>query len=108
MKIISIMVSILVGAMGLPIVASADTGLANQNLQRALNELEAAKVYIQQAQLQTPEHARVVFHYDWLLGDVNKVEDGINQKFNQPKIQPRRVSPIKGDYIGVVGKKANA
>lgn len=86
-----------------PILAQADQQMSNQYLQRAINELEAAKVYVQKAKEQQPANQRVVFHYEWVLSDIDKIEGGIQQKFNMPRIQPRVIKPVNGDYITVVG-----
>ena len=83
---------------------NADTQMANQYLQRAINELQAAKVYIQQAKQQAPKNQRIVFHYDGVISDINKIESGIQEKFNTPRIQPRVIKAVKGDYTTVVGK----
>ena len=87
-----------------PTFAHADVQMANQYLQIAMNELAAAKVYIQKAQAQEPKNERVVFHYDWVLSDINQIQGGIDEKFNKPRIQPRVVKPLKGDYLTVVGE----
>lgn len=86
-----------------PMLAQADEQMSNQYLQRAINELEAAKVYVQKASAQQPANQRVVFHYEWVLSDIDKIEGGIQQKFNRPRIQPRVISLLKGDYMAVVG-----
>lgn len=102
-KLLTILTA-LVAIILFPTISLADTSIANQDLQRAINELEAAKVYIQQAKEQSPPNQRVVFHYGWVLSDIDKVEGGIQQKFNMPRIQPRDIAPLKGDYLTVIGK----
>lgn len=104
MKSTLIVAIVLMSFIFIPVISFADTVTANENLQRAINELEAAKVYVQQAKEQSPPNQRVVFHYDWLLSDINKLEGGIEQKFNRPRIQPRNIVPLKGDYLTVIGK----
>jgi RAQPRD family integrative conjugative element protein len=99
--------SIIVTLLGLsmsPLLAHADTQMANQYLQRAMSELAAAKVYVQKAKQQQPSNERVVFHYDWVLSDIDKIQGGIEQKFDMPRIQPRIIKPVKGDYITIVGQ----
>ena len=100
LKIIIILVSVAF----FPLLALADTAIANQDLQRAINELAAAKVYIQQAREQSPANQRVVFHYAWVLSDIDKISGGIEQKFNMPRIQPRDISSLQGDYLVVIGE----
>lgn len=95
---------ILMTALLIPIVARADQAMANQYLQHAINELQAAKVYVNKAKAQQPANQRVVFHYDWVLADIDSIKGGIRQQFNRPKIQPRVIEPIKGDYITVIGE----
>jgi len=87
-----------------PLMAHADMDMSNQYLQRAINELAAAKVYVQKAKEQQPANQRVVFHYEWVLSDIDKIAGGIQQKFNMPSIQPRVIKPVKGDYITLVGE----
>jgi len=94
----------LVAIVGFPTMSLADTAMANQDLQRAIHELEAAKVYVQKAKEQSPPNQRVVFHYDGVLSDIDKIEGGIQQKFNRPRIQPRDIASLKGDYLTVIGK----
>ena len=88
----------------LSMIAQADEELSNQYLQRAMNELEAAKVYVQEAQAERPTHPRTVFHYQWILSDIDNIEAGIQQQFNRPRVQPRVIEPVKGDYLTVVGE----
>ncbi len=88
----------------MPIFAHADVQMANQYLQVAMSELAAAKVYVQKAQAQEPKNERVVFHYDWVLSDIDQIQGGIDEKFNKPRIQPRVVKSLKGDYLSVVGE----
>lgn len=97
------LITLLPAILATPILGRADTQMADQYLQVAINELAAAKVYVQKAQAQAPKNQRVVFHYDWVLSDINRIEAGIAQKFSQPKIQPRVIKPIAGDYLGIVG-----
>ncbi len=87
----------------MPTLARADTQMANQYLQIAMNELAAAKVYVQKAQDATPNNERVVFHYDWVLSDISRIQSGIGQKFSMPRIQPRVIKPLTGDYLTLVG-----
>lgn len=84
----------------------ADEQLSNQYLQRALSELDAAKVYVQKAKEQEPPNQRVVFHYEDVMADIDKIEGGIEEKFNMPKVQPRTIEPVSGDYIGLVGQES--
>jgi RAQPRD family integrative conjugative element protein len=88
----------------MPGLTFADEQLSNQYLQRALSELDAAKVYVQQAKEQEAPNQRVVFHYEDVLSDIDKIEGGIQEKFNMPKVQPRTIEPVSGDYIGLVGQ----
>jgi RAQPRD family integrative conjugative element protein len=84
--------------------AFATIQMANLNLQRAMNELDAAKVYVEMAKQQEPKNTRVIFNYHRVISDVNQIEAGIRQKFLKAKIQPRIIKPIRNDYIGLVGK----
>jgi len=93
---------------GISASAHADLALANQDLHQALNELDAAKVYVTEASKEEPVGERVQFHYDWLLSDIDQVESGINEKFDKPEIEPRVIAPIKGDYLMMAGEKSGA
>ncbi len=84
----------------------ADVMLANQDLREAMNELEIAKSDVMQAKKQEPTNERVQFHYDELIADLNKVESGIQAKFEETPVEPRVLAPISGDYLGLVGENS--
>jgi RAQPRD family integrative conjugative element protein len=81
----------------------SDVMLANQDLREAINDLEIAKSDVMQAKKQEPTNERVQFHYDEVILDLNKVESGIQAKFEETPVEPRVLAPISGDYLGLVG-----
>lgn len=89
----------------LPLSSVASNHSANQDLRRALLALNAAKTYVAQAQSVAPKTTRVVFHYDLVNRDISRVMAGIEAKFEAASVQPRRMNPIKGDYLSMVGQK---
>ena len=92
-------VAILCLFIGLSTLSFADELLANQDLREALNDLEIAKSDVMQAKKQEPINERMEFHYDELIADLNKVESGIQAKFDKTPLEPRVLEPITGDYL---------
>ena len=91
-------------SLGLSTFSFADGMLANQDLREAFNDLEIAKSDVMQAKKQTPTNERVQFHYDELILDLNKVESGIQAKFDKTPLEPRVLEPITGDYLRLIGE----
>ena len=84
--------------------ASASTALENANLALVVRQLQAVYPLIYKAQQQANPNAREQFHYAWLRGDLGKIIAGINQKLKPQPIEPRKITPIKGDYITIRSK----
>ncbi len=93
-------------SLGFSSFAFADLRLANQNLREAINEIEVVKSDVRQAKKQEPTNERVQFHYDELIADLNKVESGIQAKFEESPVEPRALEPITGDYLRLVGERS--
>jgi RAQPRD family integrative conjugative element protein len=79
-------------------------------LQQVLNQLNEMQSLIEAASREQPQNVRIQFHYarytdargrwhNGLLEDVRAIKQGIEEKLNQPMMEPRTVMPIKGDYI---------
>lgn len=80
-------------------------------LTQILNQIDAMKPLIIAAEKAQPANTRIKFHYsryrdshgnlhNGLLEDVQAIKSGISQKLNDTRVEPRVVTPIKGDYIG--------
>lgn len=79
-------------------------------LVQILNQLDAIQPLILTAQKEQPKNTRVQFHYtkyrdsqgqlrNGLLEDVQAIRNGIEQNLKDIPIEPRTVTPIKGDYL---------
>lgn len=82
----------------------ADTAAENTELARVLHILDSLKPIINAAEQRRDPKARVQFRYDWLRYDLKQIKIGIDQKVNAPRIQPRIIKPLKGDFITMRGK----
>jgi len=79
-------------------------------LTQILNQIDAMQPLIIAAEKAQPANTRIKFHYsrykdnhgNWhhgLLEDIQAIKSGVTQKLNDTSIEPRVVTPIKGDYI---------
>ena len=59
---------------------------------------------INEAESQQDQYARLQFRYDWLRGDIDQIKQGIEQKLKVPRVQPRTIKPLKGDYLQLASK----
>lgn len=76
----------------------ANTSLEDSYLLQIINQLEAIQPLILAAEKAQPKNQRVQFHYSEVLTDIEKIKTGIQEKLHHAVIEPRTVSPIKGDY----------
>jgi RAQPRD family integrative conjugative element protein len=87
----------------------ADEAQEKMYLNQLLNQLDAMQPLIIAAQKSEPKNARIQFHYtrfrdvqgkphNGLLEDIQAIRAGVAQKLNSVTVEPRAVSPIKGDY----------
>jgi RAQPRD family integrative conjugative element protein len=81
----------------------ADTAAENTELARMVHILDSLQPIINAAEGQRDPRARVQFQYNWLRKDLTQIKDGIQQKINMPRIQPRVVKPLKGDFMSMGG-----
>lgn len=79
--------------------AWADTDIEKAQLARIRQALDSLSPLISAAEHEQEKMMRVQFQYDWLRADIEKIKQGIEEKLKQVPIEPRRVVPIKGDYI---------
>ena len=86
-------------------ISYADTEIENATLARIRNVLNSLTPLINEAEQQQDKNARMQFRYDWLRADINQIKQGLEQKLGNPSIQPRTVTPIKGDYLVLKSKQ---
>lgn len=76
----------------------ADSAGEREALVRLAHELEALKSLADAASHQANYPQRVRFQYGWLKQDLDKVRQGILEHLNAPESEPRRITPLTGDY----------
>ena len=76
----------------------ADRDAERQALVQLVHELDALIRFIDHAQHNADQDARIRFNYDWLRADVDHIRSGIQNHLIQPRQQPRSIPPLKGDY----------
>jgi len=79
-----------------PVLAGADGERAV--LARLVHELETLDGVIRSAESQSDPDARLHFRYDWLRQDVERVRRGIQDHIDAPRVDPRILPPLRGDY----------
>lgn len=88
----------------------ADTEPENIYLIQILNALHAIQPLILAAEKQQPLNTRISFHYtkfqdvqgqwhDGLLEDIQSIESGIKEQLSSVSVEPRTITPLKGDYL---------
>lgn len=85
-------------AIALSVPAQADQDAERELLARLEYELEALTALIDDAEAAADRAARVRFRYDWLRQDLRRVRTGIQEHIDAPRVQPRIVPPLRGDY----------
>jgi RAQPRD family integrative conjugative element protein len=79
-------------------------------LTQILNQIDAMQPLIIAAEKSQPSNTRIKFHYiryrdshgnlhNGLLEDIQAIKSGITQKLNDTSVEPRIITPIKGDYL---------
>ena len=76
----------------------ADADAERESLARIIHELEQLRPLLVEAEAAADADARIRFRYDWLLRDLERVRDGIQQHIDAPRAAPRAVTPLRGDY----------
>ena len=84
--------------LGLSSGVHADADGERVALAKLIHELEALEPLIIQARSQADSDARVLFQYDWLMLDIERIRLGIREHLIAPRTQPRSFPPLKGDY----------
>lgn len=97
-------------AAGLSQTAGASNDLLNEQLVRIINQLNAIKPIIKEAERYQSQSTPVKFHLKAFKGADNKMHNGVYEDIelikkgliaylNKPAIAPKKVSPIEGDFI---------
>jgi RAQPRD family integrative conjugative element protein len=103
--------------LGISLASSAHTATSDSTEQehvylvQLINQLNAMLPIVRAAEKAQPKNQRISFHYSvWhdakgqkqngLLEDIQEIKRGIEEKLNAISIEPRAVTPIRGDYLG--------
>ncbi|RMX08140.1 conjugal transfer protein [Corticibacter populi] len=90
--------ALLVAAAGLATPAFADNLDAERERLAVIDgEITMLKQLVAKAQASAPSGQRVKFHYEWLIADLEQMQQGIRDHLNSPR-QPRPVPALHGDY----------
>ena len=100
----SIAVSMCLLSLLLTPIVQADEAMENDALARVQKILDSLTPLINQAEQQKDTQVREQFNYDVLREDINKIKQGINEKLQSVPIQPRTVTPLRGDYLQLKSK----
>jgi len=76
----------------------ADPDAEREALARLIHEIEALEPVIAAAESQATPDARIRFRYDWLRQDLERIRAGVQEHIDAPRNEPRKVSPLRGDY----------
>lgn len=98
MNIKHLITAMTAGTILLSITAHADSDGERAALTRLVHELAVLEPLIREAQAQADRDARIQFQYDWLQADLARVHSGIQEHINNPRAEPRQVTPLRGDY----------
>ena len=82
----------------------ADTENEQALLAQIVQKLNALTPLINQAQSQAAPNSRLIFNYDALRADLDKIKAGINQPLSANALEPRPVAPLSGDYVALRGQ----
>jgi len=76
----------------------ADGDLERSNLEKFVAEIDFLIERVDQIQ-QTPiSDQRIIFNYQYLRSDLQKIKAGIRDHLNRSLATGRRIKPLKGDY----------
>lgn len=78
--------------------AVADADGERAALARITHELITLEPLISEAASQANPDARVRFQYEWLRQDLGRIQQGIQDHMDAPRIGPRTFPPLRGDY----------
>ena len=88
----------------------ASQALLNEQLVRIINQLNAIKPIIKEAERYQSQGAPVKLHltafkgsdnqiHNGVLEDIELIKQGLIAYINRPAVAPKKVSPIEGDFI---------
>lgn len=102
---IKIIKTLLVMSVGVALCTNvlADTENEQALLAQIVQKLNALTPLINQAQSQASANSRLIFNYDALRADLDKIKAGINQPLSTNALEPRPVAPLSGDYVALRG-----
>lgn len=77
---------------------TADPDAEREALANLITEIELLLPLVDEAQRHANENDRVRFRYDWLRQDVTRIRQGIQEHVDGPRMEPRSVPPLRGNY----------
>ena len=80
------------------LVLQADRESERAMLERLIDEIEQLEPFIQNAERERNEAARLRFRYDWLRSDLKKVKTGIEAYLQDTNHSPRTYRALQADY----------
>ena len=109
--------ALLLGVLSMSQGAMATDELFREQLLRIINQLNAIKPVIREAQRYQVQNAPVKLHLKAFEGADNKTHNGVDEDIelikkgliaylNRPVIAPKKVSPIAGDFIETPKKES--
>jgi len=86
-------------ALSTPVFADSVEGdREREALTRLAAEIAQLKPLIDDAQKLAPADERIRFRYDTLRADLERIRAGIEEHVRAPRVIPRAVTPLAGDY----------
>lgn len=87
--------------LGFNLSAQAGTRLSDEQtaLTRLSHEIAALQPLIDEARQAGPAHGRIRFGYTALENDLALIRAGIQRYLSTPDTEPRKIEPLRGDYI---------
>jgi len=82
----------------IPLLSQAQEDTEREYLALLANEITALEGILHKAELNQNKDARVKFQYEWFRADLAKMKSGIQAHINAPRVSPRKVEPLQGDY----------
>lgn len=83
----------------LPILAIANTEHENEKLAQASRALNHVKEILKEAESYQEKGTAIEFQYKSIVSDINKIQEGIHEKFTPETLEPRIPESISGDYV---------
>ena len=90
----------LLAVMVLTIPAHSETPQSRMLLARAESLLKSAQELTLQASRADHDSPAAVFHYDWLITDIQALRSGIQDYLNQVRVTPQAITRLHNHYSG--------